>query len=207
MARKPAELAVHRPDILVAAANVFRRQGYHGAKMADIAAEVDLTAGSLYHHFPGGKQQILHEVLITGMDMVTSEVSAIMDDDTLPPAEKFKKAIYAHVTALTRNVSVAAALVFETRSILEDLTARESYLERRDRFEEMYRVVVEEGIAAGIFRPVDVPIFVKALLGAHNWIGVWYRADGRLLGEELADEIADIFLNALLCDGAKHIGE
>jgi AcrR family transcriptional regulator len=199
VARKPADQAVHRPDILLAAANVFRRQGYHGAKMADIAAEVDLTAGSLYHHFPDGKQQILLEVLNQGLDKVTAEVRAIIEDDTLSPTEKLRGAVYAHVVALTRNVSVAAALVFETRTMLSYPSTRDSYLERRDEFEKLYLRVVEEGITAGVFRKVDVRIFVKSLLGAHNWVGVWYRDGGRLSGEAIAEEMATSFLAALTC--------
>ncbi len=198
MPRKPADQAVHRHDILLAAANVFRRQSYHDAKMADIAAEVALTAGSLYHHFPGGKQQILHEVLTDGLEMVTREVRAIVENTTLDPAEKFRKAIYAHIVALTENVAVAAALVFETRTILEDKASRASYLKHRDQFEHLYHIAITEGITAGVFRQVDVPIFTKAMLGSHNWVGVWYRKDGRLSGEEIALEMADIFLNALL---------
>ena len=199
LARKPADQAVHRPDILVAAANVFKKQGYHGAKMADIAAVVDLTAGSLYHHFPDGKQQILREVLNNGLDMVTERVSEFVDDISLDHPTRFKEAVKAHIIALTENVSVAAALVFETRNILEDTSARESYLKRRDVFEGLYQQVIRDGVAAGVFRDVDVPIFTKTLLGAHNWVGVWYRADGRLGGEAIAEEMATIFLNSLLC--------
>lgn len=198
MARKPAEQAVNRHDILHAAADVFRQKGYHGAKMADIAAEVDLTAGSLYHHFPGGKQQILHEVLNNGLDIVTEKVRAIIEDTVLTPDDRFRQAVYAHVVALTANVSVAAALVFETRTILEDEHASENYLARRDRFEALYRKVIEDGMITGVFRTVDVPIFTKALLGAQNWLGVWYRDSGRLSGEQIAEEMADFFLNALL---------
>jgi hypothetical protein len=48
-------------------------------------------------------------------------------------------------------------------------------------------------------RVVDVGIFTKALLGAHNWVSVWYRPGGRLTGTEIADRIADIFLASLTC--------
>lgn len=198
MARKPAEQAVSRDEILLAAADVFQAQGYHGAKMSDIASEVDLTAGSLYHHFPAGKQQILREVLNNGLDMVTEQVRKIVDDPTLNPIEKMKQAVYAHVTALTENPSVAAALVFETRNILSDEEGRDAYLLRRDAFEYLYQRVIRDGIDAGLFQPVDVDIFTKALLGAHNWIGVWYRPDGRLGGSDIAATMADIFLKALL---------
>lgn len=197
MARKPAEQSVNRLDILLAAANVFRRKGYHGAKMSDIAAEVDLTAGSLYHHFPDGKQQILIEVLNEGLDQITAEVQAVVDDNTLMPDEKLRKVIYTNILGLTHNTSVAAALVFETRTILENPEARKAYLKRRDSFEQLYTQVIQEGIDAGIFRQVDVPIFTKTILGAHNWVGVWYREGGRLTGEQIADEMSNTFLAAL----------
>lgn len=198
MARKPAEQAVSREEILMAAADVFRAKGYHGAKMADIARVVALTAGSLYHHFPAGKQQILREVLNNGLDMVTEQVRKIVDNPNLPLPEKFRKAIHAHVSALTQNTSVAAALVFETRNILSDEEGRESYLQRRDAFENLYQQVIQNGIDEGIFNPVDVDIFTKALLGSHNWIGVWYRPEGRLSGDDIASSMASIYLAALL---------
>lgn len=198
MARKPADQAVHRPEILLAAANVFRKKGYHGAKMADIAAEVNLTAGSLYHHFPGGKQQLLRDVLVDGLERIIADLHAIANNHDLAPPEKLRRAIHAHVVELTENVSVAAALVFETRTLLQDADARDEYLALRDTFEGLYRQVVQEGIDQQVFRPVDVPIFTKTLLGAHNWVGVWYRREGRLSGQEIADEMATIFLQALL---------
>ncbi|MBZ0275449.1 MAG: TetR/AcrR family transcriptional regulator, partial [Anaerolineae bacterium] len=49
VARKPADQSVSREDIIVAAADVLRRSGYEATTMKDIAAEVNLTAASLYH--------------------------------------------------------------------------------------------------------------------------------------------------------------
>ncbi|MFN8420487.1 MAG: TetR/AcrR family transcriptional regulator, partial [Anaerolineae bacterium] len=57
---------------------------------------------------------------------------------------------------------------------------------------------IEEGIASGEFRRVDLSVFVKALLGAHNWISVWYHPQGRLSGAQIADRMADLFLKSLL---------
>ncbi|MBZ0275639.1 MAG: hypothetical protein K8I60_05825, partial [Anaerolineae bacterium] len=74
---------------------------------------------------------------------------------------------------------------------------RDAFFTRRDRFEGLFRHVVREGIERGQFRPVDVGIFVKAVLGAHNWVGVWYRESGRLGGAEIAEMMADTFLRAL----------
>ena len=75
---------------------------------------------------------------------------------------------------------------------------RNAFFAGRDRFEDLFRVVVSEGIEHGVFRPLDVPIFVKTLLGAHNWVGVWYRPEGRLNGAQIADLIADTMLLGVL---------
>jgi AcrR family transcriptional regulator len=56
-----AELA--RDDILAALAEVFRAHGFEGASLALISGATGLGKGSLYHFFPGGKEQMAKEVL------------------------------------------------------------------------------------------------------------------------------------------------
>ena len=43
---------------LAAAAKLFRQQGYHGTALHDILATAGSPRGSLYFHFPKGKEQI-----------------------------------------------------------------------------------------------------------------------------------------------------
>ena len=43
---------------LVAAARLFRQQGYHGTALHDILEAAGSPRGSLYFHFPGGKEEI-----------------------------------------------------------------------------------------------------------------------------------------------------
>ncbi len=196
MPRRPADQTVNRDDILTAAAHIFCERGYHGATMQDISAAVGLTAGSLYHHFKGGKEDLLIAVLESGLDQVTGDLEAL-GASALPPEEKLRQYIRAHVLSVTRNVAVAALMIFEMRTTLSLPEVPDRYLAQRDHFEGLYRRVIEEGIAVGVFRPVDVGIFARTLLGASNWVSVWYRPEGRLGGEEIATQIADIFLNAL----------
>ncbi len=201
MARKPADQTVQRQDILFAAAAVFQERGYQGATMADIAARLNLTAGSLYHHFPAGKSDLLLAVLNEGLDTVLEQVDLIIAE-RLPPDETLRRLIEVHIVGVTENRFIGAAMVFEIHTALdlsEDVAGRERFLHRRHDFEQRYRQVVERGIADGVFRAVDVGLFTKAMLGAHNWVSVWYRPDGRLTGREIAARMADTFLEALKC--------
>jgi AcrR family transcriptional regulator len=55
-----------RDRILYTSAELFRRQGYAGTGLKQIAAESDATLGSIYHFFPGGKQHLADDVLRAG---------------------------------------------------------------------------------------------------------------------------------------------
>ncbi len=55
---------------LVAAANLFRRQGYHGTALHDILAASGCPRGSLYFHFPRGKEEIGEAALMLAAETV-----------------------------------------------------------------------------------------------------------------------------------------
>lgn len=209
MARKPADQSVSRDEIILAAAEVLRHHGYESTTMKDIAAQVNLTAASLYHHFTN-KHALLLAVLEVGLNQAIRHIEPVVQS-SMSSSDKLREMIRLHITSLTDNTAVGAAMVFEVRPLIamgenpqadyktqEELRRlRDLFLTRRDYFEELFRTVVHEGITRGEFREVDVPIFVKAMLGAHNWVGVWYRPGGRLDGGEIASRMADTFLLSL----------
>jgi AcrR family transcriptional regulator len=208
LARKPADQSVDREDILWAAAEALHRNGYEATTMKDIAAQVNLTAASLYHHFKN-KDFLLLNVLEVGIDYTIAKLEAIAASD-MSNAEKLAGMIRSHVVSVTGNVAVGAAMVFEIRGLLnvgskngddkfmaEFVERRNQFFVRRDYFEGLFREVLLAGIEAGEFRGADADIVTKAMLGAHNWVGVWFRAGGRLTGEEVADVMVDTWLAAL----------
>ncbi|MBZ0299770.1 MAG: hypothetical protein K8J31_08525, partial [Anaerolineae bacterium] len=81
-----------------------------------------------------------------------------------------------------------------TRELAE---RRDAFFARRDHFENLFRRVVQTGIDQGDFAAVDVPVFTRTLLGANNWVAVWYREGGRMNGTQIADQITETFLRAL----------
>lgn len=52
-----------RERTLRAAARLLRARGYHGTGLNQVLAEGDLPKGSLYFHFPGGKEQLAAEAV------------------------------------------------------------------------------------------------------------------------------------------------
>ena len=60
---------------LAAAALLFRRQGFHGTALHDVLAAAGSPRGSLYFHFPGGKEQIGEAALDLAGEAVRAKIA------------------------------------------------------------------------------------------------------------------------------------
>jgi AcrR family transcriptional regulator len=65
--------------ILDITAELFRRYGYTGTGMKQIVADAHAPFGSLYHFFPGGKEELGVEVIRRSGGMYSELFEAIMD--------------------------------------------------------------------------------------------------------------------------------
>src|SRR5260370_7009332 len=70
--------------IIGSAAKVFRTKGYHAATVQDIADEVGLLKGSLYHHC-AGKEELLYLVVKQPISRLYATVGTIVPAE-LPPS-------------------------------------------------------------------------------------------------------------------------
>jgi AcrR family transcriptional regulator len=185
---------MQRADIVQAAAQIFRQKGYHATSMQDIADAVHLKKASLYHHVEG-KQDILLEILDHALDRLTADISGVVNSD-LSPTLKLRLALRAYTACLTEDRDLAAVLLLEYRGL--DSKLRAQHVARRDRVDQLWRRLIEEGIAAGEFRRVDPVMTSFALLGVQNWMITWFRDDGRLSAAQVAEGFAELFLKGML---------
>jgi TetR/AcrR family transcriptional regulator, lmrAB and yxaGH operons repressor len=118
MPRPPAPETDTRSRILRAALRLFRRHGYHGVGINDILAEAKAPKGSMYHHFPQGKQEIAAAVVDLMAAGLVSHIEA--QDPALPPHEAVARvgALLADTVLRTRHELCAlfAAFVAEKTS-------------------------------------------------------------------------------------------
>jgi AcrR family transcriptional regulator len=182
-----------RDDILDAAAQIFRQKGYHAASMQDIAAAVSLQKASLYHHV-SSKQEILLALLNRALDMLFERISAV-SRQSLPPDVKLRQMMRAYLNTLTEHIDLASVLLLEHRSLDPKLHAR--HIPNRDRFESLWRDVIQEGTRAEMFRCPDPALTARALLGIMNWTITWYRPSGPLSIDEISDHFAALLINGL----------
>jgi AcrR family transcriptional regulator len=137
-----------RERIVYASAELFRRQGYAGTGVKHIAAKADATLGSVYHFFPGGKDQLADEVLRAGgrFFLALYEAIAAAAPD-LPGAVRDFFAGAGETLEATGYedacpIATVAADVASTNPVLREATA--------DVFESWLLAVAEDAAQAGV---------------------------------------------------------
>ncbi len=210
-AHAPARVQPAAPDegmrsrILRAAAALFHEQGFERTSMQEIARAVGLTKGSLYHHIRG-KQALLYEILQHTLDRSLPNLERIAAAP-LPAAERLRQAVRLHVLTLVHDRDNVACFIEEGRSLAAE--HRDTHVANRDRYEGMFRRIIDDGIRAGEFAPTDVRLAGFAVLGMVNWMVRWYRPDGRQSAEEIADRLGDYAAGAVqqraACTGGGHV--
>jgi AcrR family transcriptional regulator len=184
--------AATRIDILKSAARAFRRLGYHGATVENIATALRMKKGNLYYYFKN-KEEILFTCHQYSLDCLLKLLDEV-ERSGAAPAQKLRALIVASVHTILDELH-GTALILE----LEALSPAhlKTVITRRDRFDRGVRQVLEAGIADGSFAPDDVKLRTFALMGAVNWIPRWFNPAGPATSSEIADSFADYLLAGL----------
>ncbi|MDQ4076860.1 MAG: TetR/AcrR family transcriptional regulator [Chloroflexota bacterium] len=182
-----------RDELLEKAAHLFRAKGYHATSMKDIAAELEILPGSLYHHIDS-KESLLVEIMQRGIEVLLEYVRPVVASDA-PPIAKLRDLVRFHIIAIAEHPDVLTVFLHEMKSLPE--ARRQEQLQLRDEYERLLMSVIEEGIACGDFRPLHPRMATFAILGMVNWLYAWYRPTGSLSPDEIADEFLTLIVQGL----------
>lgn len=111
--------------MLGAAVTLIQRQGYHATGMKQVVEESGTPRGSLYFHFPDGKDQMIGEALGIAKDAVAGTIDRVADRSE-SPAEFIEGLGAAMAKWLTRSEFVegcpVATVALEVAPLHETLT-------------------------------------------------------------------------------------
>jgi AcrR family transcriptional regulator len=175
-----------RVEILKSAAAAFRRRGYHGASVDEIASALAMTKGNLYYYFRN-KEDILygcHEYSLGILLQLMREVQ----DEPLPADEKLRKLILAFVHLILDELQ-GTALTLDPEALSPPLLAK--VIAKRDEFDRGMRAVIRQGMDEGLFAKGDPKMMEFAIMGAVNWISKWFDPAGPMSSQQIGESFAD----------------
>jgi len=181
--------ANRRDELLRAAARLFVEKGFDATTTRDIAEAAGMRSGSPFYHFRS-KQDLLKAAMIEGLEAGHQRLQAAVAgiDD---PERRLRVMIRSHLGTLLEGDCHAPMLVYESRSL--GITARAEIAAVSDRYQQAWQATLEQLAASGKLRLPAKPMRLL-LFGMLNWSRQWYRSNGGLSLDEIAEAAAEMVL-------------
>jgi AcrR family transcriptional regulator len=192
MSRQPAA-GDRRIEILKSAAAAFRRRGYHGASVDEIASALEMTKGNLYYYFKN-KEEILFACHEYSLDKLLALMTEVQSDAASSPETKLRQLVLALIHLILDDLH-GTALTLDPEALSPPLFKR--IIAKRDEFDHGIRAIIQQGIDQGAFRTGDPKMIEFAMMGAVNWIAKWFDPSGALTSNQIGDQFADYLVGGL----------
>lgn len=171
-------------------------RGYHQTKLEDIARAVGIEKGSLYHYFDR-KEEILYAICQEPLQRLIRETKAIAAGP-LPEDEKMREAVRHHILLFTTTFYPSLFVLAQERSANLPERFRDEFLEMERDYQAIWERMICDGIADGVLdRDLRPRIAGFAIVGLCNSLHKWYRPDGGLRPDEVADLIARMTVDGI----------
>lgn len=184
-----------REAVLRTAAQLFNEKGYLASTLDEVAERLNVSKPTVYYYVDS-KEAILFECVRTGLEMLKA---AIRDVDAAGgrAVDKLIAAMRQYAEIVTMDFGMCVIRVGE-----DPLPPASRLKLRRMKadLDREFRELIRQGIAEGSIVPCDPKMAAFTIAGALSWIGRWYRPDGDMKPQAIADHC--IALLALgLCSG------
>ncbi len=175
------------------AAKLFRKKGYKGTSMRDIAQEVGVEAASLYNHIQN-KQQLLRESLMIIAHLFTKGMEDV-NNTSLSDIAKFEELIRLHVRLSVKHTDKISIITSEWVHLNEP--ALSEYLQLRTAYEEKFKHIIKACIQDGSFKQVNTDIALFSTLSTLHWLYSWYSKNRDISPVELEYQMIHCLMDGL----------
>ncbi len=173
-----------RGKLLFEAAHLFKTKGYDRTTVRDIAKEVGIQSGSIFHHFKT-KEEILKAVMKEAILYITAMMCSALKN-AKSAREKVLALIRCELESINGLTGEAmSVLVYEWRGLCEE--NQDELLQLREEYEQLWMDALTEAKEAGLLT-ADLFILRRFLTGALSWTTTWYKPEGDLGLDQLAEQ-------------------
>jgi AcrR family transcriptional regulator len=184
-----------RQDVLEAAIRVFHKKGYASASIQDVAEEVGVLKGSLYHYIDS-KEDLLARIFEDSAGHFT-EMLDEADGIDERPVERLRSFGRNCSLWYLRNIERVAIYATEWKHLTGK--RRKEVVKIRAAYEQRLAGLIGEVKEAGEASPdLDVNFATYFIFGALNGLPDWYRRRGPDPAERIADAYGDQIVNVVI---------
>ena len=192
----PPTRAAVLDEIVHAAAAAFGEVGYRTATLDVIAERAGLSKVTLYRYV-SSKEDLLSLVVERTIATFRTGLREIVEQRR-PADETLRRIVGFQVRLLAENLAFLTVFFAEESGLPAPMAAQAARAKRE--YDRTIERVVREGVEAGRLRPLPPTLVVFGLLGMCNWLHKWYRPEGALSPEQIADVFVDLLERGYLAD-------
>lgn len=186
--------------ILSVAEDLFSKKGYKGTSIKDISKKLKVSKPALYYYF-NSKMEILKNLHSMAFEQLLSSFEETLNHNSTPD-ERFKVLIENQVKVVAKNAKLVKIFFGDYKEFPEK--AKHEIREKRRIYTEKWIELYKEGIRAGLFQNIDPKLSVYVIMGACNWIQMWYSRSEEIRENELAKIVYDLLSVGYLTTTSKN---
>ena len=194
--RQDRRRARTRAELLAAAKRLLASKGFHGTKIADIAAAADVGTGTFYLHFPTKDalfSDLVRETALRAREEIDRAKSAVSD-----PRAQARAATETFFRFADRNRDVFKILFGHGAQFNELL----------HEVHQLFIIDAEEnhtrGIAVGAFKPFRPAIVAQAVVGMLSQVVSWWLEHDDIAIEEITDTVTRMLQQGIAVEESTH---
>lgn len=196
---KPA-MAGRRSRILQAATQRFAEHGFEATTVRQIADDVSILSGSLYHHF-ASKEAMLHDIVHDTVEKMSENVVRI-SKAAVDAEHRLTALILLELGEMTRNQQVHAILSNERKFFRQKEEFAYVVAAKRSAYE-AWRATLQDGIDAQLFKSsLDFYLTISTIIRTLSAAADWYKNEETYMahsfGPYTLDRVIDFHLEYIL---------
>jgi AcrR family transcriptional regulator len=175
------------------AIRLFAERGFAGTSLQDIADAVGLTRPALYYYVKN-KDELLAKLAADVAGGSAAQIAELAARPDLDAPGKLREIARLNAVRMATQPERFRLLIRSEADLPPELSA--AYDASRRAVLKAVTGVIEDGIRAGQFRPVDARVAALAVIGMGNWVACWFRPH-RDNADAIADQMADLAIAAV----------
>jgi AcrR family transcriptional regulator len=175
-------------------ATLICKKGFDATSVSDIADAMNLTKAGLYHYIDG-KQNLLFKIMNFALEALNEDVIVPARNEK-DAARRLELIVRNHVLTITRGSSSMTILMDEVGGLSEEQQAE--VLKHKVGYLSLVRETLKELKKQGKLNDLNPSTAAHSLIGMILYLSRWYRRDGTMSDEQVADEILRIVRGGFL---------
>jgi AcrR family transcriptional regulator len=187
-----------RRRIIESTAKILAKKGYAQTTLSEIADDADAQAANIFYYF-SSREELIKDVLLLALEQMHTTMSEVVEnaEPGRPFIDLLKDLIRAVMMLTTsRDNYYGRAYIRAFNQVPSDVV-RELNAKRHEIRALWARLIADAQAAGEVSADLDVDLATHLMLGATNWVSVWYKPSGSKSRSDIADRFVEMLIPAL----------